>query len=332
MSRILKTVVFLLLLVFIGLRHEVGTDWGNYLARYRIIESEGISVSLSAIVLTDFGYDLFNWLSSLLGLGIYGVNTLCGFLFLVGLFSLLERLGDDREFYLGLLISYPYLIMVVANGYTRQASALGLVMLSYTYLLRLSQWKALFFQLLAIFFHKSSVIGFAAFFFGKLGKRKLFQLAMLMGIVAATAFGLEPVFRRFYEFYVVNPMVSEGGTLRALMNIVPSLVYILLRRHFRKKYADGDFWFMFSLVALLLGLPSLFKFTFADRLLLYFSPIQFVSLTRLPSIVQEYEFKGLILLETLFIYALSMFVWLLFAVHASDWLPYKNLIMLKPGR
>ncbi|WP_345967760.1 EpsG family protein, partial [Pseudothermotoga sp.] len=121
-----KSLTFVMLLIFIGLRHEVGGDWFAYLRWYQNVESRGLSFSLESFILSDWGYNFLNWLVSKLRLGIYGVNTACAFIFLLGLFSFLDYLGSDRDFYLGLLISYPYLIMVVANGYTRQSVAIGL--------------------------------------------------------------------------------------------------------------------------------------------------------------------------------------------------------------
>lgn len=224
-SFFMKTIVFIFLLFFIGLRHEVGGDWDGYLLWYKRIQSEGLSFSIDSILLRDFGYNFINWMSEKLGFGIYGVNTFCGFLFLIGLFRLLRQLGNDRRFYLSLLISYPYLIMVVANGYTRQAAALGLIMLSYSFLLEESFKRSFLFQILALFFHKSSVVGFVAFFLGS--KKPLNRYVVIaVGVIILLSLILMPVFERFHTFYVENPMVSEGGTLRGLMNMIPSLVYI----------------------------------------------------------------------------------------------------------
>jgi hypothetical protein len=324
----MKTIVFIFLLFFIGLRHEVGGDWYGYLLWYKRIQSEGLSFSIDSILLRDFGYNFINWMSEKLGFGIYGVNTFCGFLFLIGLFRLLKQLGNDRRFYLGLLISYPYLIMVVANGYTRQATALGLVMLSYSFLLERSFKKSFLFQILALFFHKSSVVGFVSFL---LGTKKLLNkyVVITAGAIILLSLILMPVFERFYTFYVENPMISEGGTLRGLMNMIPSLVYILFYRYFRIKYKDSWFWLRISLIAFILSGISILKFTFADRLLLYFSCIQFVTLTRLENVLKEIEVKSLVFLTIIFVYALSLIIWLLFAVHAPRWLPYQNILLIQ---
>ena len=54
-------------LIFVGLRHEVGGDWDDYLLWYKLIEVEGIDKF-------EPGYNLLNKLSAALGGGIYLVN------------------------------------------------------------------------------------------------------------------------------------------------------------------------------------------------------------------------------------------------------------------
>ncbi len=53
-------VVFVLLVLMIGLRHEVGGDWGNYLEH---IEATSHDSLLGAIIRGDPAYNLLNWVS-----------------------------------------------------------------------------------------------------------------------------------------------------------------------------------------------------------------------------------------------------------------------------
>lgn len=321
----LKSLTFLVLLVFIGLRHEVGGDWFSYLRWYERIESSGLSLSLESIFLGDFGYNFLNWLSSKLRLGIYGVNTMCAFIFLIGLFKFLEIFENDRDFYLGLLIAYPYLIMVVGNGYTRQSVALGLVFWSYRLLLNEKNAKAFSLLSLAFLFHKTSAVGFIAFLFRRSSRKFLF---LMIGALLLFYAYLEQLFERYYGLYVENPMISEGGFLRAMMNLLPALVFLITYRTFKKRYPDSSFWLLFTTFTLFLSVFSVFKFTFADRLLLYFSAVQPLVLVRLRKIIPRAEQKALILILILSAYAAAMLVWLLFAVHAPSWIPYKNLLII----
>lgn len=319
-----KSLIFIILLIFIGLRYEVGGDWFAYLKWYENIRSRGLSFSLESIILSDWGYNFLNWLSSKLQTGIYGVNTICAIIFLSALFSFLNHLGNDKDFYLGLLISYPYLIMVVANGYTRQSVAVGLVFLGYVQLLNEKALRAIVLQILAFLFHKTSAIGFVVFLFRKQSIKLIVPLSFAF-ILFGTYF--EKLFLRYYTFYMESGMISEGGTIRAFMNILPALLLIVFYSEYKKQYKDGHFWFAFSIIVLLLGSLSIFKFTFADRLLLYFSVIQMLVLVRLNHLFKDIEWKAILFLVVIFTYTAAMFVWLLFAVHAPSWIPYGNVLL-----
>ncbi|ABQ46327.1 MULTISPECIES: EpsG family protein [Thermotoga] len=320
-----RSLLFILLVLFIGLRHEVGGDWFGYLDWFRRVSSGGLTLSFEDIFLKDFGYNLFNWLSSKIGWGIYGVNLLCASIFLIGLFAFLDYLGNDRGFYLGLLVSYPYLIMVVANGYTRQSVALGLIMLSYSLFLKERYMSSFLCQMLAFFFHKTSAIGFIIFLFHRKTLKWILPLILAILAIAFSFFG--QLFVRYYALYVENPMYSEGGTIRAVMNLVPALIFIVLFRYFERRYPDSKFWLIISVIVLILSIPSILKFTFADRLLLYFSMIQPLVFVRLEYVLKEIEVKAMLFISIIFVYCLAMTVWLLFAKHAPYWIPYKNLIL-----
>lgn len=330
-SVFIKFIVFVCLLLFIGLRHEVGGDWGSYLRWYKSVASQGISFNLENVILEDWGYNFLNWISYKLNLGIYGVNIFCAFIFLMGLFSFLNYLGDNRKFYTGLLISYPYLIMVVANGYTRQSVALGLIFLVYTLVLKGKEIAALIPLLVAFSFHKTSAIGFMAFLFGKRKKIAL-GVGVLAAVIGVVLFSyLQMILQRYYEFYIGGAMTSEGGAVRAVMNLVPAVLFIFLYRPMEKRFSDSPFWLKINITIVALCPFAFLKFTFADRLLLYFSMIQPLVFSRLERVLKEFEVKSFVIVATIFVYTLSMVVWLLFAVHRNDWIPYQNYLMLLVG-
>jgi hypothetical protein len=75
-------VMFAILVLIVGLRHEVGADWGNYLG----ILDLATYVSLKeALAIGDPGYMLLNWVAAEFGLGVYFVNSVCAGLFAWGL-------------------------------------------------------------------------------------------------------------------------------------------------------------------------------------------------------------------------------------------------------
>ena len=76
--------VFVLLTLMIGLRHNVGGDWGNYLEHIEAAGSERLS---ETFVHGDPAYSLLNWIAAQSGLGVYLVNSVFALLFTWGLLA-----------------------------------------------------------------------------------------------------------------------------------------------------------------------------------------------------------------------------------------------------
>lgn len=322
------SLLFLLLLVFIGLRHEVGGDWSSYLYWYNAIRDKGFDFSVYGLLFSDFGYNLANWISAKLNLGIYLVNTICGFIYLYGLFKFSTFF--KREKYDVLLIAYPYLTMIVATGYTRQSAALGLVFLSLYFFLTNRYILSYLPAFAALFFHKSSAI-FLLFLVLVTPWRKRNPFALLMIVVSLAglfALGYQEIFMRFYSFYVESQMESEGGTLRAIMNFIPAAGFLFTRRYWNKLLDSEQLkvWFVISIIVLVLSSFAILKLTFGDRLLLYFSVIQFLFFVWIEKLFREKETKAMIYFAIIMIYTAALLVWLLFAKHREAWIPYSNLV------
>jgi len=321
--------LFAVLLLFIGLRHEVGGDWSSYMTWYQNIEKNGLDLSIKQVLTSDFGYNLANWFSAKLGFGIYGVNTICAFIFLIGLFKFSSLFGTQK--YDGLLIAYPYLTMVVAMGYTRQAAAMGFVFMAYYKFLKKKYNSSYILSFLATFFHKSSLLILPFLMIISPKRRYLFTDIVLYSAVAVGLIGwaYQEILERFYKFYVESQMSSEGGLVRGLMNFIPAAGYILTGPLWKDKLKEEEkkFWFWTAVVVVILVPLSFAKLTFADRMLLYFSVIQIFFFVRVYDIFKEIQLKGMLYFSVIGVYTSSMVVWLFFAVHREAWIPYSNLII-----
>ena len=100
--------------LLIGLRYQVGGDWPNYIEYFERVRDVPLAEVLG---LTDPGYQLLNWLSLKMGWGIFGTNLICGIMFTAGLLHFCRNLPRP---WLAVTIAVPYLVIVVAMGYTRQ--------------------------------------------------------------------------------------------------------------------------------------------------------------------------------------------------------------------
>jgi hypothetical protein len=159
----------IILSLAIGLRHEVGGDWYTYIEGGEYVRSLNLSSALTQLGSSDPAFALLTWLTPAEG-GDYLVNLVCGIIFTVGLLSFCHAQPNP---WLALTVAVPYLITIVAMGYTRQGVAIGLSMLG---LVALNQQKTLRFFLwicIASAFHKSAVILIPLAFFSGGGLRPL---------------------------------------------------------------------------------------------------------------------------------------------------------------
>jgi hypothetical protein len=112
----------LILVILIGLRHEIGGDWFRYLEITNSIEPGDFNIAQGR---GTIGYKLVQWISVTYLNGIYATNLICAVFFVFGLVRFCKNLPIP---WIALMASTPFLIVVVSMGYTRQAAAMGFIM------------------------------------------------------------------------------------------------------------------------------------------------------------------------------------------------------------
>jgi hypothetical protein len=313
-------VMFIVLVLMVGLRHEVGGDWLSYNG----ILNLATDVSLrEAITQSDPAYMALNWLAAETGLGIYLVNTVCAALFAWGLIAFCRT---QPRYWLALTVAMPYMVTMVAMGYSRQGVAIGVVMLG---LVALGQGRILRFVLwlaLAAAFHKSALVLLPlAALAGT--ERRIFTLIWL--VVAGTLLFmllLQESVDGLVRNYIEAQMESTGATIRVAMNALPAAVFLLLRRHFhleptQKRFWTWMAWGALAFVVLLKVSPSS---TAVDRVALYWIPIQLFVWSRLPEALgRSIESKAVLVYVVVGYSATVLLVWLLFSTYVDHWLPYQ---------
>jgi hypothetical protein len=312
--------MFVVLVMMIGLRHQVGGDWGNYAEQIRLAS---YGTLLQAVTQGDPAYSFLNWLASRVGGGLYLVNTVCAVFFSWGLVVFCR--AQPRP-WLALVVAVPYLVTVVAMGYTRQGTAIGLAMLG---LVALSNRKIFWFVVfvaLAAAFHKSAVILMPlAVLAGT--KRKLWAV-FWVGLSTALFYVLllQESVGALTENYIGAQYDSAGAAIRVAMNAVPAALFLWFRRRFFMTSEDRTFWVWMSwgalaFVGLLVASPSS---TAVDRVALYWIPLQLFVLSRLPDVLGRPNGKnGVWVLAVVAYSGAVLFVWLVFATHSFAWLPYQ---------
>jgi EpsG family len=311
-----------LVMLMIGLRFEVGGDWVNYLDHFYSMRYFSLSEVLSR---GDPGYYVVNWIVYRSGGDILWVNLFCGFVVTTGVavFSRRQPLP-----WLCLTVAVPYLIIVVAMGYSRQAAALGLVLVGLAALGDFQIKRFVFYTLLGALFHKSAILLLPIAALSATHNR--FWTALWVGLVAATGAYLlvSDSAEQLWQNYVEADYQSQGGIIRVAMNAVPSVILLVFRRVLFYNEQEQRLWIWMAILSLV-TVPLVFlSSTAVDRVALYFIPIQMFTFSRLPYLAKNARNFNLIIFAVLAYYALVQFVWLNYASHAYVWLPYQNYLFL----
>jgi hypothetical protein len=316
--------IFVLLVLMIGLRHEVGGDWGNDWVLYQGTVGSKINATFwEALSVGDPGFSLLMWLLDLIGLGLHTLYLVSAVLFCWG-FIVFCR-AQPRP-WLALTVAVPYLVIVVAMGYTRQSVAIGLSMLALVGLVQGNVLRFVLWLALAATFHKSAVI--------------LLPLAMLAGSrrplfvafwVCVSTFILFTLLLQesvdgLVKNYIVAEYNSQGAGIRIAMNAVPAVIFLWFRRRFIMSSNEHIFWTWMSLGALVfIGVLAVSpSSTAVDRVALYWIPLQLLVLSRLPDAMGREGRKNAVWVYAVVFYSATVqFVWLFFAQTAFAWLPYQ---------
>ncbi len=316
-----------ILVVIIGLRHEVGGDWSNYIENYAGLQGATFADAINMhMVNQDFGFGVIHWFSLNYLNGIYATNLICAVIFVVGLLRVCKNTPLP---WLALVVSIPYLVIVVATGYTRQAAAIGLIMWGLIDLMNGKQAKFYVMVILGTLFHKTALfmLPFGFLYANSLSNVKNFALFTLFFALAFAALLAEHIAFLIYNYVEdTHGMESSGAVIRVSMNVASSLVFIYFRKLWSERYRDTRLWLIFSLASLVM-LPLAFVFsTVVDRLALFFIPMQLVIWSRTPLFIKGTYPRTLFILSILFLYSAALFVWLNFGQFSSKWLPYQNLL------
>ena len=309
-----------MLVMMIGLRHEVGGDWETYL---EMLESYKDNSEADKYRFQDPAYILLNILATWSGLGVYLLNLISAAFFSWGL--VVFCLAQPRP-WLALAVSVPYLITVVAMGYTRQGAAIGIAMLAIVSLSQRSTLRFIFWIALAALFHKSAIILVPVAVLANTKRRAFtFLWVALTGVVLYVLLLQEAIDFLIYG-YIESEYQSSGAAIRIAMNALPAAIFLLFRKRFQLEPVQQTFWTSMAWSALLFIVllkvsPSS---TAVDRVALFWIPVQLFVLSRLPNVLGPKNGENALWVCAVVAYSATVhFVWLVFADTSSSWLPYQ---------
>lgn len=312
---------FVLLVLLVGLRHEVGGDWFNYLRQIENITGESLADRLLANGEPAYGF--LNWFAANQWGDIYLVNLVCGVLFCLGLFAFCH--AQPRP-WLAITIAIPYLVMVVAMGYSRQGVAIGLAMMGLNALTTGQTRKFFLWIIAATAFHKSALVLLPLAGLMKTRRPVITFLLLASTAAAMSVLLFQEALEALATHYIGAEMESSGALIRVAMNALPAAIFLLFRRRFALSEQERAFWGWMSwiglaFVPLLIVSPSS---TAVDRIALYWIPLQLFVLSRLPDALARRSSSKRRWVQAVVLYCAAVqFVWLFFATNANAWLPYR---------
>lgn len=307
-------------ITLIGLRYKVGGDWDAYL----IFFDTAANLSLiEAMEIREPGYMALNWLSAQIGLGIAGVNLTCGAIFTYGLLKFCQKQPMP---WLGLAVATPYLLIVVAMGYTRQSAALGFIFLALSVWSRGNFLRYSILVLCAALFHKAAAIMWLFSLF--IDRRHLWiKFSITLPIFFIISFLLmTSFFNHQWSAYIIQKSYhSRGGIIRLCMSMLPAIFLLIFRKRF-SSFPDHNLWLLIALANLVCLLLVTIYSTFIDRLAIYLAPIQVAILSRAPALIQQLFLRLIFIVGVVLTYGFVLWIWLNFAHHAELWLPYRWIV------
>lgn len=322
----LNFILFSTLCLLIGLRLEVGGDWNTYNLSLMVYEFPHQSFSLN-LLSYNIIYDLILYAAKEYDLGIGFVNLICAFFFVTGL---LLFCSTQENMFLPLLIAVPYLIIVVAMGYTRQSAAIGLVLAAIAFMNKRQPAGYFLAFFIGAMFHKSCLIvmpfGLLSFYQRGIRSSIFFFTIVFLVIILISFDAFVSMTRGYLSEQIRTDQHADGAVLRVAMCLVPSFLLLRYGKDIINEKSDSIFWKYYSLVPFALFPLSFYASNLADRLSLYFIPLQLFVFSRIYKVFSDTVNMMLINLTIVVFYFFVFYIWLNIGSSSSFWIPYRNML------
>lgn len=318
---------YIVLVLFVGLRHKVGMDWNNYLY---MIQFAGTGTLAEAMAYAEPAYAFLLWLSGQMGYGMYGVNLIAASIVIHGVMKLAR---STQEPWLALVVAMPVLITVVAMSANRQAVAIGLLLWLVASWEGSSLVRRVMFVAMAALFHFSAIF-FLMFVALGLRIRGEYKIALGVFMAAATIVFLQlSGSAEYYDQAYVSGQsditYSTGATQHVLVNGVPALMLFASRRIRDALFPSGLHVQMAWLAMALIPLAFVFSAA-AGRMTLYLFPVSMGVFASLPGLLAKREARATARTAIALAQGTILYVWLAYANSSIAHIPYTNALMIEP--
>lgn len=316
----------LLLLIFIGLRHETGSDWSGYMGMGDRLSAMNFDELLQQ---NELAFSLVFWGSLRLGLELYGVNMLITAIFLYGLFKYCKTQLNP---WLAIYTALPYLVIVVAMSATRQTAAIGFTLLALAGWNQSSLNRKLFLIAMGSLFHTSAAIfGIFVILGSKLSLLKKAVLGSgLLVVVVAFLGASDRVLTRYQTYYFDDAtMIDAPGAMQQVMLLViPAIIFLIVNfknRNFKALIPHGQIIYVMSIMSIAL-IPMAMTYSLAaSRISFFLFPVSIAVMATIPEIFPASSRSAVKFLIVLYGFV-TLGLWLNYANTAFGWFPYNNVL------
>ncbi|EOI3558543.1 EpsG family protein [Cronobacter turicensis] len=166
------TILFTIIVVFVGLRYQTGLDWSFYINLYK-----GSSSSLAI----EPGYYLLSYVSSFF-IGYWFYQGLITAFLLICLHRYFKEYTKNYLFCIGIFFLYQFIFVSEA---LRQIIALSIILIAYKKLYQKNIFQFCALSILAILFHVSAIIVFAIIPFSNHRNVNILKMLTVVGVILA---------------------------------------------------------------------------------------------------------------------------------------------------
>lgn len=152
--KVLVAVSAIILIILVGTRYNVGTDYISYKYIYQTISALKWD-ELMSFTETEIGHTLLCKILSYLGYGYKSMFLIYGFLTTFFLYKSMKKLNVNKYFF---ILAYVCLIFPYSFNIMRQVLSMAIVLYSMTFLFNNEKMKSFIYLFIAFLFHKPAII------------------------------------------------------------------------------------------------------------------------------------------------------------------------------
>ena len=275
---------------------------------------------------TDVFFNLLGYISHYLTNNFYIFNLILSTILVFAINVFAKNL---KQHFIALLISFPYIFIVVGMGFVRQGLAFSLILIALNYFFKNKDIYFYIFLILAVLSHKSAGV---LFFLPLLRQNTNFFINIIFFIFFGFSlyYLIDHDLKRLIYYYLGKGQYLEslGAIFRNFFGLIPVLIYFIFFKQFNLHINSREkiVYLIFSIILILLFFLSFYASTFADRIAIYFFPFYLFIFSNLAFIFQK-KFRNIINFSILLLFNAYLIFWFNFGQFSHVWTPYKNIVI-----